>query len=252
MWSRNLANPFAMDVESAPRTQPTVATNLDASHRVCPPLKLKPCHPRTSPRLGHLIAPPHWARAARAGSLAGRAFLPQPDGTLRCRQGARLYAQERRPEHDGTVRVLSAARIADCRSCPFRIHCQGHGISTKKPRRVSAVLHPLPKRAPEEPPPACLSAPHPILWGDWSRSQPRRAWIRWQRSHLVTVQAPSVSPPVSTPSALSRGSASALAHDVATTARTQCATTQHPACRAYHLWTLTRVCPDARFASRLS
>src|SRR6266567_5748158 len=57
MWSRNLANPFAMDVESAPRTQPTVATNLDASHRVCPPLKLKPCHPRTSPRLGHPSVP---------------------------------------------------------------------------------------------------------------------------------------------------------------------------------------------------
>jgi hypothetical protein len=163
------------------------------------PLKLNPYHPRTSPQLDRLIAPPQWARAARAGSLGGQDFLPQPDGTLRCRQGATLYPQERRSEHDGTVRVLYAARIADCRSCPFRIHCQGHGISTKKPRRVSAVLHPLPQPAPEEPPPACLSAPHPILWGDWSRSQPRRAWIRWQRSHLVTVQAPSVSPPVSTP-----------------------------------------------------
>ncbi len=181
-----------------------MATDLDASHRVCPPLKLNPCHPRTSPRLDRLIAPPQWARAARAGSLGGQDFLPQPDGTLRCRQGATLYPQERRSEHDGTVRVLYAARIADCRSCPLRIHCQGHGISTKKPRRVSAVLHPLPQPAPEEPPPSCLAAPHPILWGDWSRSQPRRAWIRWQRSHLVTVQAPSVSPPVSTPSALSR------------------------------------------------
>ncbi len=140
------------------------------------------------------------------GSLGGQDFLPQPDGTLRCRQGATLYPQERRPEHDGTVRVLYAARIADCRSCPLRIHCQGHGASTKKPRRVSAVLHPLPKRVPEESLPSCLAAPpsHPILWGDWSRCQPRRAWIRWHRSHLVTVQAPAVSPPVSTPSPLSR------------------------------------------------
>jgi hypothetical protein len=159
--------------------------------------------PHHSPA-GPSFGPPHWARAARAGSLAGRDFLPQPDGTLRCRQGATLYPQERRPEHDGTVRVLSAARIADCRSCPLRIHCQGHGTSTKKPRRVSAVLHPLPKRALEESPPACLSAPYPILWGDWSRAQPRRAWMRWQRSHLVTVQAPSVSPLVSPPSVLSR------------------------------------------------
>ncbi len=88
----------------------------------------------------------------------------------------------------------------------MRTQCQGHGTSTKKPRRVSAVLHPLAKRAPEEPPPSCLSAPapHPILWGDWSRCQPRRAWICWQRSHLVTVQVPPISPPLSTPSLLSR------------------------------------------------
>src|SRR6266849_7608916 len=62
------------------------------------------------------FGPPHWARAARVGSLGGHDFLPQSDGTLRCRQGATLYPQERRPEHDGTVRVLYAARIADCRS----------------------------------------------------------------------------------------------------------------------------------------
>src|SRR5260370_40566968 len=32
-----------MGVESAPRTQPTMAAHLDASHRVFPPLKLKLC-----------------------------------------------------------------------------------------------------------------------------------------------------------------------------------------------------------------
>src|SRR6266516_3562926 len=105
-----------------------------------------------------LFGPPQWARAPRVGSLGGRDFLLQADGTLRCRQGATLYPQERRPEHDGTVRVLYAARIADCRSCPLRILCQEHGTSTKKPRRVSAVLHPLPQPAAEEPPPSCLSA----------------------------------------------------------------------------------------------
>jgi len=106
------------------------------------------------------------------------------------------------------VRVLYAARIADCRSCPLRIPCQEHGTSTKKPRRVSAVLHPLPQPAAEEQTPSGLAAPsppaHPILWGDWSRTQPRRAWIRWQRSHLVTVQAPLISPPPSTPAVFSR------------------------------------------------
>ncbi len=39
--------------------------------------------------------------------------------------------------------------------------------------------------------------------GDWSRSQPRRAWIRWQRSLLVTVHALPASSAPSTPSALS-------------------------------------------------
>ena len=29
---------------------------------------------------------------------------------------------------------------------------------------------------------------HPVLWGDWSRTQPRRDWIGWQRSHLVTLK----------------------------------------------------------------
>jgi len=99
------------------------------------------------------------------------------------------------------VRVVYAARIADCRSCPIRTQCQGHGTSTKKPRRVSAVLHPLPQRIPEKQPPSCLSAlaSHPVLWGDWSRSQPRRDWIHWQRSHLVTVEVAPVPPTSSSP-----------------------------------------------------
>src|SRR5713226_4117725 len=69
---------------------------------------------------GPSFGPPQWARAARVGSLGGHDFLPQVDGTLRCRQGATLYPQERRREHDGTVRVLYAARIADCRCCSLR------------------------------------------------------------------------------------------------------------------------------------
>jgi hypothetical protein len=148
------------------------------------------------------FGPPQWARAARVGSLGGEDFLPLPDGTLRCQQGAILYPQERRPEHDGTVRVIYAARIADCRCCPIRAQCQGHGTSTKKPRRVSAVLHPLPAPEPEEQPLSWLApcSPYPVLWGDWSRCQPRRAWIGWLRSHLVTVQASPIPPSLNMPS----------------------------------------------------
>jgi len=83
------------------------------------------------------FGPPQWARAARVGSLGGEHFVLQPTGTLRCPQGAILYQQERRPEHDGTLRVLYSARIADCRVCPIRTQCQGHGTSTKKPRLLT-------------------------------------------------------------------------------------------------------------------
>src|SRR6266849_2193044 len=171
-----------------------------------PPPRTEPLPSPDLAAAGPSFGPPQWARAARVGSLGGHDFLLQADGTLRCRHGATLYPQERRPEHDGTVRVLYAARIADCRSCPLRIPCQEHGTSSKKPRRVSAVLHPLPQPVAEKQTPSGLAAPspHPILWGDWSRTQPRRAWIRWQRSHLVTVQAPLISPPPSTPSVFSR------------------------------------------------
>jgi hypothetical protein len=166
--------------------------------------------PRGEPSFG----PPQWARPARVGSLGGEHFVLQPNGTLRCPQGASLYQQERRVEHDGTLRVLYSARIADCRACSMRTQCQGHGTSTKKPRRVSAVLHPWPQPAHEdrgEPsslhedhPPPCPSASHPLLWGDWPRCQPRRSWIQWLRRHLVTVNAPVALPAPSTPSLLSR------------------------------------------------
>src|SRR5258708_37221658 len=116
LWSGTLANPFPMDLESAPRTQPAVAADLDASHRVFPPPRTEALPSADSPPTELLFGPPQWARAPRVGSLGGRDFLLQADGTLRCRQGATLYPQERRPEHDGTVRVLYAARIADCRS----------------------------------------------------------------------------------------------------------------------------------------
>src|SRR6266566_4416111 len=46
-WPGGLADPIPMGVEPAPRVEPAVATHLDASHRVFPPLKLMSCHQET-------------------------------------------------------------------------------------------------------------------------------------------------------------------------------------------------------------
>jgi hypothetical protein len=131
---------------------------------------------------------PAWARTSRVGIFAGTDFVPQPDGTLRCPTNHPLYPQERRTEQDGMVRVVYAARIADCRACPLREQCLGHGNETKHPRRVSAVLRPI--EGPSPPPvsaPSPLPATQPILWGDWSRCQTRRKLMRLLRTQTVTV-----------------------------------------------------------------
>jgi hypothetical protein len=56
-----------------------------------------------------------------------------------------------RRERNGSLRLVYAARIAHCRSCPLREQCQGHGSQTVKPRRVSAVFHPLLAQSPSQP-----------------------------------------------------------------------------------------------------
>ena len=132
--------------------------------------------------------PPQWARQSYTKGFAGTEFSLQPDGTLRCPAGQPLYAQERRPEHDGSLRVLYAARIGHCRACPLRERCQESGMATKKPRRVSAVFWPVAQPPPEPAvAPALPPASHPILWGDWSRSQTRREWMTLLRTQTVTV-----------------------------------------------------------------
>ena len=52
-----LADPFPVGVESAPGPQKASATDLDASHRVFPPLELTFCHPRTPLRLDRPLVP---------------------------------------------------------------------------------------------------------------------------------------------------------------------------------------------------
>ncbi len=139
--------------------------------------------------------PPVFATTWKRGRMSGQDFVPQPDGTLRCLADHPLYPQERRPEHDGTVRVVYAARIGHCRPCPLRERCQWHGAQTSKPRRVSAVLHPLTAPTPplNEPPQARLAV-HPILWGDWERCSHRREFVKLLRHQRVDVRLAETSP----------------------------------------------------------
>jgi hypothetical protein len=149
----------------------------------------------SSPEYG----PPTFATTWKQGRLEGQDFVPQADGTLRCPAGHPLYPQERRPERDGTVRVVYAARIGHCRPCPLRQQCQWHGTSTKKPRRVSAVLHPLLEASKLKESPKARLAPCPILWGDWERRRHRRELVKLLRHQHVDIRWAATSPSAQSP-----------------------------------------------------
>jgi hypothetical protein len=139
------------------------------------------------------------AQPWKQGRFSGRDFALQPDGTLRCPAGQSLAPTEQRRERDGTLRVLYAAKIRDCRPCQLRQQCQWQGRDTRKPRRVSVLLHPL----------AIASAP--LLWRDWSRRTQRRACLHLMRGQRVEVQVAPHHPP-SPPSQPARLSRPARAH----------------------------------------
>ena len=155
-----MANPFAMDVESAPRTQPTMATNLNASHRVCPPLKLKPCQLRTSPRLGHASVPRNGREPREQEAWEGKTFSPSLMAHCVVSKGPRSIRRNDAPNTMGrcvcsmplgsltVARVPCASTVKDMASPPKNlvvsalscIHCRrGH----QKSSRRRAVL-PLP------------------------------------------------------------------------------------------------------------
>jgi hypothetical protein len=115
----------------------------------------------------------------KRGRFSGRDFLLQPDGTLRCPAGQKLVAHERRRETDGSLRVVYAASIRSCRHCPLREQCQWQGSTTKKPRQVSVLLHPL------------KVGSAPLLWCDWSRRVHRRVCKQLLLQQQVEVQMPS-------------------------------------------------------------
>ncbi len=130
----------------------------------------------------------------KRGRFSGQDFALQPDGTLRCPAKQVLSPTEQRRERDGSLRLVYAARLSQCRACPLREPCQWHGQATKRPRRVSVLLHPL------------LVGSAPLLWRDWSRRQHRRACMQLLRGQRVDVHlAPSSQPrPETSPPLLSR------------------------------------------------
>ena len=185
-------------------------TEFAPAHEVEPPSTDGAGSPAAPPP-AVTYGPPQWARPSFTHGFPGTAFVPQPDGTLRCPANHPLYLQERRSEHDGSLRVLYAARIGHCRSCPLRTQCQ-ESSTTLKPRRVSAVLWPLSSsHADSSPPPDPTLAPPPsasVLWRDWPRCSIRRTWLNVVRSQTVCLDgsAPLSSPhsPCSTEKILTR------------------------------------------------
>ncbi|HEU5376551.1 MAG TPA: hypothetical protein VFV38_14005 [Ktedonobacteraceae bacterium] len=91
------------------------------------------------------------------------------------------------------MRVVYGASIRRCRPCLLREQCQWQGKTTKKPRQVSVLLHPL----------AVGNAP--LLWCDWSRRVHRHAFIQLLRDQCVEIQ---VGPPTSASPAIESASLS--------------------------------------------
>jgi hypothetical protein len=124
----------------------------------------------------------------KQGRFCGRDFVLQPDGSLRCPAGQALHATEERYEADGSLRLVYAARISHCRTCQLRERCQWRGDTTRKPRRVSVLLH------------ALQVGKAPLLWYDWNRLQHRRACRELLRYQRVDVHIELPDHPDSTPS----------------------------------------------------
>jgi hypothetical protein len=153
---------------------------------------LPPPSPYTAPLSGY--ASPHVGLPWKAGRISGQDFAHQPDGTLRCPADQKLIPHEQRREADGSLRLVYGASIRSCRPCPLREQCQWQGSTTKKPRQVSVLLHPLPVGS------------APLLWRDWSRREHRRACmqlVRHQRSE-VSLSPPSAAAPGTADAILSR------------------------------------------------
>jgi hypothetical protein len=132
----------------APETAPVLGSSVSPA---APSTQGSPGAPQNATSALESYGSPQWARSSFTHGFPGSAFIPQPDGTLRCPAGHPLYPKARRPERNGSLRVLYAASIGHCRPCPLREQCQESG-TTLKPRRVSAVFWPRPAPPVTSPP----------------------------------------------------------------------------------------------------
>ena len=143
------------------------------------------CAPPSSLLLSALLK--QGRRLRRATSLLPLEEPGKPDATrekILCslqmepwvaKPGKKLFPQERRLERSGSLRIVYEARIADCRACEQRPHCQWHGQENQHPRRVSVLLHPR------------KSGSAPVLWRDWPRRTQRRACMQVLHRQRVEV-----------------------------------------------------------------
>jgi hypothetical protein len=145
-------------LELGHRLQPTPVRTTEFAPALAPASSPAP---HTAPAAGY--APPQVSAPWKAGRFSGQDFTLQPDGTLQCPAHKPLFAHEHRTEADGSLRIVYGASLHACRPCPLRAQCQWLGSTTKKPRQVSILLHPLAVGA------------LPLLWWDWSRRAHRRA-----------------------------------------------------------------------------
>lgn len=151
-----------------------------------------------TPQTGQVSAqgyePPVIGGTWKAGYYSGEDFALQADGTVCCPAGNKLFLQEHRQERDGSLRMVYEARVANCRACEQRPHCQWHGHQAQHPRRVSVLLHPR------------AGGSAPLLWRDWPRRQQRRACIQMVRHQQLNVEEAAVPPtqPPASPAVLSR------------------------------------------------
>ena len=178
-WTWNLR------LELGHQLEPTPLRITEFAPALSEPSSQAVTHPASSaPASGY--RPPAAATSFKTGRFTGTDFPLQPDGTLRCPAGSTLTLQERRQEADGSLRLVYAASIRSCRFCELREQCQWNGSSTKKPRQVSVLLHPL------------SVGSEPLFWRDWSRREHRRACMHLLRHQRVDITCPPVLPP-STP-----------------------------------------------------
>jgi hypothetical protein len=158
-------------LELGHRLQPTPVRTTEFAPAIAPSC---PTSSHVAPASGY--APPQAGLPWKAGRFSGQAFVLQPDGTLRCPADQKLVAHEHRRETDGSLRIVYGASLHSCRPCPLRTHCQWQGRTTRKPRQVSLLLHPL------------AVGPEPLLWRDWSRRVHRRACLQLLRQQHLEVR----------------------------------------------------------------